>query len=132
MLPLETADHMQKATNALKDLEPEIQKFLKDRDFELCLKGCGVFFVAGTQDARVLYASLDTNEANSTLIGLTDMIIKKMLQDEVILENELGNIAYDESHDRYLVKFHLTLINSSTHRIGGQMLGFKGRNFASV
>lgn len=57
------------------------------------------------------------------------MIIKKMLLEKVLFENELGFIEYDEELDKYYVQFHLTLINTSFFKIDGKIAGFQGNLF---
>ena len=57
------------------------------------------------------------------------MIIKKMLLEKVLFENELGFIEYDEELDKYYVQFHLTLINTSFLKIDGKTAGFQGNLF---
>ena len=108
-------------------MQPEIEQFLQDREFTLTIKGIGAFPLNRVSKASgVLFAKLDYDRHFETLVELTNMIIKRMLVEKVLFENELGHIEYDEQNDRYLVKFHLTLINSTHKLIDGNRAGFVG------
>ena len=57
--------------------------------------------VRNKHDSRVLYAEIKQDEHYEVLADITDRIIKRFLLEEVLYENELGHIQYDDSKDRY-------------------------------
>eukprot|EP00345_Euplotes_harpa_P016977 CAMPEP_0168343170 /NCGR_PEP_ID=MMETSP0213-20121227/15891_1 /TAXON_ID=151035 /ORGANISM="Euplotes harpa, Strain FSP1.4" /LENGTH=368 /DNA_ID=CAMNT_0008350329 /DNA_START=11 /DNA_END=1117 /DNA_ORIENTATION=- len=128
LLPLTNKEAVSKAAEVIQALQPELEKFLADKDFVLTVRGVGHFTMPGQADeSSVLYAEIAENKHYDTLVDLTDMIIKRMLLENVIYENELGFIEYDEQLDKYFVKFHLSLINTSLFKIEGEYIGFQGK-----
>ena len=104
MLPLETKEAIDKASDILKQMEPEIKSFLFDKNFTLNIKGVGHFPISkGSEESSVLYACIDREDHDDsgkikctwnywTLWDITDMIIKRMLLEKILFENELGYV----------------------------------------
>lgn len=82
--------------------------------------------VINPQESRVLYAELKEDKNYEKLADITDLIIKRFLQEEILFEHELGFVEYDDRTEKYYVKYHLTLINNQYSKIEGEILGFKG------
>jgi hypothetical protein len=104
LLPLGTKDLLYRATKVLEEMKDEIDGFLAKNELKLNVKGVNHFtFGPNSKESRVIYAGLEWNDA---LVDLTDMIVKRMIDKDVLFDNELGNTKYDAKYDRYMAKFH--------------------------
>lgn len=128
MLPLDTEEAIEKATKILTDMQPEIQQFLKDKNFTLNLKGVGQFAMPnGQKGSKILWADIAKDDNYYILVDLADLIIKRMLLERILYENELGLIQYDQVSRKYMVKFHLTLLRTDIFKVNGKIIGFNGK-----
>lgn len=124
MLPLGTKDLIYKATKVLEDMKDEINEYLSENELIIDVKGIDQFTLGPkSKSSRVLFAWVGWND---TLINLSDMIIKRLLDNEILFDNELAFINYDRKYNKFMVKFHWVLINSTYNQVDPRPVGFNG------
>ena len=111
MLVLNTKEEIQKASQALIAAWETINKkgFLP---LKLHLKGLGTF--GKRLDAcDVIYGQIVEDDQFEKLFPITDIIIKSMMEVNVLKKEQLAFTIYDPSSDTYkLEKFHMTILFS--------------------
>jgi len=98
----------------MKELQEEI-KNLGEGNITYKFGGYGVF--DSYQKARVIYAKMEENADYTKMEKIIDLIIKKLLSEGVIYENQLKDLHVTKtgsnSNPFYKIEMHLTLMNTT-------------------
>lgn len=103
-----------KVCTIMKELQEEI-KNISAGDITYKFKGYGAF--DSFNQARVVYGKMEEDNSYSKLEQIIDLIIKRLLKDGIIYENELKDLHVTKegssSNPFYKIEMHLTLLNAT-------------------
>ena len=98
----------------LKELQEEMKK-ISEGNIIYKFGGFGAF--DSFESARVLYGKMQEDASFAKLEKIIDMIIKKLLKEEIIKESELKELHVvkegNDSDPFYKIEMHLTLLNAT-------------------
>ena len=103
-----------KVCSILKELQEEMKK-ISEGNIVYKFGGFGAF--DSFESARVVFGKMEEDGSFAKLEKIIDMIIKKLLKEEIIKESELERLHVEnkgsDSNPFYKIEMHLTLLNAT-------------------